>query len=142
MPALPEPLHADGAPAAVGPYSHAVRAGGLLFCSGQVGFVPETGQFVSDDVPGQTQQVFANVRAVLAAAGLTLRDVAKTTVFLADMADFEAMNAVYAEAFGDHRPARSTVAAKGLPKGARVEIEVTALLRDGPGQPRRAADAA
>lgn len=124
-------LHAENAPAAVGPYSHAVRAGGFLFCSGQVGFVPETGAFASDDVPGQTRQVFANIRAVLAAAGLTLADVAKTTVFLADMADFEAMNAVYAEAFGDHRPARSTVAAKGLPKGALVEIEVTALLRDG-----------
>lgn len=124
-------LHAENAPAAVGPYSHAVAAGGFLFCSGQVGFVPETGQFASDDVPGQTRQVFANIRAVLGAAGLTLADVAKTTVFLADMADFEAMNAVYADAFGSHRPARSTVAAKGLPKGALVEIEVTAVLRDG-----------
>lgn len=126
------PITAPGAPAAVGPYSHAVRAGGFLFCSGQVGFVPETGQFVSSDVTEQTVQVFANVRAVLAAAGLTLADVAKTTVFLADMADFEAMNAVYADAFGTHRPARSTVAAAGLPRGARVEIEVTARLRDAP----------
>ena len=121
-------VSAPDAPAAVGPYSHAVRAGGFLFCSGQVGFDPATGQFVSDDVAGQARQVFVNVRAVLAAAGLTLADVAKTTVFLADMADFEAMNAVYADAFGEHRPARSTVAAAGLPRGARVEIEVTALL--------------
>lgn len=123
-------LHAKNAPAAVGPYSHAVRAGGFLFCSGQVGFVPETGEFASQDVAVQTRQALDNVRAVLAAAGLTLDDVAKTTVFLADMADFEAMNAVYAEAFRDHRPARSTVAALGLPRGARVEVEVTALLRD------------
>lgn len=126
-------LHAENAPAAVGPYSHAVRAGGFLFCSGQVGFEPATGQFASTDVAGQTRQALANVRAVLAAAGLALADVAKTTVFLTDMADFEAMNAVYAEAFGDHRPARSTVAVRGLPRGARVEVEVTALLRDGAG---------
>lgn len=124
-------LHAENAPAAVGPYSHAVKAGPFLFCSGQVGFVPATGQFAEGGVAEQTVQVFANVRAVLDAAGLGLTDVAKTTVFLADMADFEAVNAVYADAFGSHRPARSTVAAKGLPKGALVEIEVTALLRDG-----------
>lgn len=123
-------LTAPDAPAAVGPYSHAVRAGGFLFCSGQVGFDPATGEFVEGGVPEQTAQVFRNIRSVLAAAGLELADVVKTTVFLADMADFQAMNAVYAEAFGDWRPARSTVAAAGLPRGARVEVEVVARLRD------------
>ena len=123
-------VSASGAPAAVGPYSHAVRAGGFLFCSGQVGFDPATGEFVAGGVAEQTAQVFRNVRAVLAAAGLDLSDVVKTTVFLADMVDFQTMNEVYAEAFGDHRPARSTVAAAGLPRGARVEVEVTAQLRD------------
>ena len=123
-------LSAPGAPAAVGPYSHAVRAGGLLFCSGQVALDAETGALVGGDVAAQTEKVFANVRAVLAAAGLTLADVAKTTVYLRTMNDFAAMNAVYAEAFGEHRPARSTVAVAGLPVGARVEIEVTALLAE------------
>ena len=123
-------LSAPGAPAAVGPYSHAVRAGGFLFCSGQVALDAETGAVVGGDVAAQTEKVFANVRAVLAAAGLTLADVAKTTVYLQTMDDFAAMNAVYAEAFGEHRPARSTVAVAGLPVGARVEIEVTALLAE------------
>ena len=119
-------LRADGAPAAVGPYSHAVRTGGLLFCSGQVALDPETDAFVGGDVAAQTRQAFANVRAVLAAAGAGLDAVVKTTVFLQTMDDFGAMNAVYADAFGDHRPARSTVAVAGLPLGALVEIEVVA----------------
>ena len=119
-------LTAPGAPAAVGPYGHAVRVGGLLFCSGQVALDPEAGVLVGDDVAAQTAQVFANVRAVLAAAGASLEDVVKATVFLATMDDFQAMNAVYADAFGDHRPARSTVAVAGLPLGALVEIEVIA----------------
>jgi 2-iminobutanoate/2-iminopropanoate deaminase len=119
-------LSAPGAPGAVGPYSHAVRAGGFLFCSGQVALDPHTAALVGDDVAAQTRQVFANIRAVLGAAGLALGDVVKTTVFLSTMDDFAAMNAVYAEAFGDHRPARSTVAVLGLPVGARVEIEVVA----------------
>jgi 2-iminobutanoate/2-iminopropanoate deaminase len=119
-------LSAPDAPAAVGPYSHAVRTGGLLFCSGQVALDPERGQLVGEDVASQTRQVFANVRAVLAAAGVELGAVVKTTVFLASMDDFGAMNAVYAEAFGDHRPARSTIAVAGLPVGALVEIEVIA----------------
>ena len=117
---------ADGAPGAVGPYSHAVRTGGLLFCSGQVALDPEAGVLVGDDVAEQTAQVFRNVRAVLAAAGATLSDVVKTTVFLDTMDDFQAMNAVYAEAFGGHRPARSAVAVETLPLGALVEIEVVA----------------
>ncbi|MEM1117950.1 MAG: Rid family detoxifying hydrolase [Bacteroidota bacterium] len=121
-------LNAPGAPAAVGPYSHAVRAGGLLFCSGQVALDPETNTFLDGDVTAQTRLVFANIRAVLAEAGVGLGDVVKATVFLQTMDDFAAMNAVYAEAFGDHRPARSTVAVVGLPVGARVEIEVIAAL--------------
>ena len=119
-------LRADGAPAAVGPYSHAVRTGGLLFCSGQVALDPETDAFVGGDVAAQTRQAFANVRAVLAAAGVGLDAVVKTTVFLQTMDDFQAMNAVYAQAFGEHRPARSTVAVAGLPLGALVEVEVIA----------------
>ncbi|WP_420456340.1 Rid family detoxifying hydrolase [Rubrivirga sp.] len=117
-------LSAPGAPAAVGPYSHAVRTGGLLFCSGQVAL--KDGALVGDDVAAQTEQVFQNVRAVLSEAGLTLGDVVKTTVYLDTMDDFQAMNAVYADAFGNHRPARSTVAVAGLPVGALVEIEVIA----------------
>lgn len=119
-------VSAPGAPAAVGPYSHAVRVGGLLFCSGQVALSPTEGVLVSDDVAAQTEQVFRNIRAVLATAGVGLGDVVKTTVYLDTMDDFKAMNAVYAEAFGDHRPARSTVAVDALPVGALVEIEVIA----------------
>jgi 2-iminobutanoate/2-iminopropanoate deaminase len=119
-------LSAQGAPAAVGPYSHAVRAGGFLFCSGQVALDPDAGVLVGDDVAAQTVQVFKNIRAVLASAGLALSDVVKTTVFLSTMDDFAVMNAVYAESFGDHRPARSTVAVLGLPVGAMVEIEIVA----------------
>ena len=119
-------LTAPGAPAAVGPYSHAVRAGGLLFCSGQVALDPQTNALVGDDAAGQARQVFANVRAVLEAAGLGLADVVKTTVLLASMDDYGAVNGVYAEAFGDHRPARSAFATGGLPLGALVEVEVIA----------------
>ena len=119
-------VSAPGAPAAVGPYSHAVRTGGLLFCSGQVALDPETNAFLQGSVTEQTRQVFANIRAVLAEAGTDLGRVVKATVFLADMDDFAAVNTVYAEAFGEHRPARSTVAVRGLPVGARVEIEVIA----------------
>jgi len=124
-----EPVLAPGAPAAVGPYSAAIRAGGFVFCSGQTPLDPATGQLVEGDLGDQTRQVFANITAVLDAAGLGLADVAKATVFLTTMDDFAAMNAVYAEAFGSHRPARSTVAVAGLPLGARVEIEVIALDR-------------
>ncbi|OZC04125.1 RidA family protein [Rubricoccus marinus] len=124
-------LSASGAPAAVGPYSHAVRANGLLFCSGQVALDPEKGVLVGEDVATQTHQVFANIRAVLGEAGLTLSDVAKTTVYLQTMDDFGTMNGIYAEHFGDHKPARSTVAVAGLPVGALVEIEVLAVLKEG-----------
>lgn len=120
---------APDAPAAVGPYSAAVRAGGFVFCSGQTPLDPTTGRLVEGDLADQTRRVFDNITAVLAAAGLTLADVVKATVFLTTMDDFAAMNAVYADAFGEHRPARSTVAVAGLPVGARVEIEVVALDR-------------
>ena len=117
------------APRAIGPYSQATRAGGLLFTAGQVGFDPATGELVDGGISEQTERVLQNVRAILQAAGLELRDVVKTTVFLVDMADFAAMNAEYARAFGEHRPARSTVAVAALPRGARVEIEAVASDR-------------
>jgi 2-iminobutanoate/2-iminopropanoate deaminase len=117
------------APRAIGPYSQATRAGGLLFTAGQVGFDPATGELVDGGISEQTERVLQNVRAILQAAGLDLGDVVKTTVFLVDMADFAAMNTEYARAFGEHRPARSTVAVAALPRGARVEIEAVASDR-------------
>lgn len=115
----------DRAPGAVGPYSQAVRVGGMIYTAGQVGLDPAQGKLV-EGVEAQTRQVFANLAAVLE-AGSSLGQVVKTTVFLADMADFQVMNGVYAEAMGEHRPARSTVEAAALPLGARVEIEAVAL---------------
>ena len=116
------------APRAIGPYSQATRANGLLFTAGQVGFDPATGELVDGGIAEQTERVLENVRAILEAEGLNMASVVKTTVFLVDMADFAAMNSVYASAFGDHRPARSTVAVAALPRGARVEIEAVAVL--------------
>jgi 2-iminobutanoate/2-iminopropanoate deaminase len=125
-----EQVHTIAAPAAIGPYSQAIAAGGFLFASGQIALDPLTGELVADGVEGQTRQVLANLAAVLAAAGLTFGDVVKTTIFLIDMADFAAVNTVYAELFGDGiPPARSTVAVAALPRGARVEIDAIALLR-------------
>ncbi|MCP5521896.1 MAG: RidA family protein [Verrucomicrobiales bacterium] len=115
------------APAAVGPYSQAVKAGGFVFCAGQIPLDPVTGELVAGDVTAQTERVLQNVKAVLAAAGSSLEQVVKTTVFLQDLGDFAAMNAVYARFLPNHPPARSTIQVAGLPKGARVEIEVTAL---------------
>jgi 2-iminobutanoate/2-iminopropanoate deaminase len=116
------------APRAIGPYSQATRANGFLFTAGQVGFDPATGELVDGGIGEQTERVLANLGAILRAAGLELSSVVKTTVFLVDMADFARMNEVYAQAFGDHRPARSTVAVAALPRGARVEIEAVAVL--------------
>lgn len=116
------------APRAIGPYSQAVRANGFLFTAGQVGFDPTTGELVDGGITEQTERVLQNIRAILEAAGLDLASVVKTTVYLVDMAEFTAMNAVYADAFGEHRPARSTVAVAALPRGARVEIDATAVL--------------
>ena len=119
-------LHSDNAPAAIGPYSQAIRVGGLVFCSGQIPIDPKTGAFAEGGIEGQTRQSLTNVKNVLAAAGLTMQNVIKTTVFMADMADFAKMNGVYAEFFTEPYPARSAVAVKSLPKGALVEIEVIA----------------
>lgn len=121
-------VHTDQAPAAIGPYSQAVRAGQFVFTAGQIGLDPTTGQLVADDVAAQTRQVMANLAAVLAAAGSNLGQVVKTTIFLTDMADFAAVNAVYGEFFPAEPPARSTVAVAALPRGARVEIEAIALV--------------
>ena len=123
-------LTTAGAPAAIGPYSQAIVAGQLLFCSGQIPLDPVTGQIVEGDVGAQTRRVLENVRAILVAADTTFDDVVKTTVFLADMNDFAAMNAVYAEYFTAPAPARSTVQAARLPRDARVEIEIIALLKE------------
>ena len=120
-------ITAPQAPAAIGPYSHAIHAGSFVFCSGQIPLDPKTGKLVDGDIEPQTQQVFANVRAVLAAAGLSLKDVAKSTVYLKDMADSPRMNALYEAAFAPHKPARTTIQAAKLPLDCRVEIEVIAL---------------
>jgi len=119
-------VNTDKAPPAVGPYAQAVEAGGLVFCSGQIGLDPLTGAMAGDTVVDQTRQVLKNLFAVLAATGLDPDDVAKTTVYLRNMGDFAAMNEVYAQAFGDHRPARATVEVSALPKGALVEIDCVA----------------
>lgn len=116
------------APQAIGSYSVAIRSGNLVFASGQIGLDPTTGELVSGGVEAQTRQALTNLRHVLEAAGSGLHAVVKTTVFLRNMADFPAMNAVYAEFFPENPPARSTVAVAGLPKEALVEIEAIALL--------------
>lgn len=122
------PVHTDRAPGALGPYSQAIVADGWIFASGQIPIDPETGSLVEGDVGVQADRVLRNLDAVLTAAGGSLRTVAKTTVFLSDMALFAEMNAVYESHFGDHRPARATVAVAGLPKGVDVEIEVIARV--------------
>ena len=129
-----QPITTENAPAAIGPYSQAIRFGNMLFCSGQIPLDPLTGEVVTGDISVQTERVMANIAAVLAAAGAGFDDVIKTTVFLVDMADFAAMNGVYARSFDSHKPARSTVAVNSLPRGVRVEIEVLAALREPAGQ--------
>jgi 2-iminobutanoate/2-iminopropanoate deaminase len=123
------PIATPNAPAAIGPYSQAISAGGLLFCSGQLGLDPATGDFAGAGVEAQAERSMTNLRNVLDAAGCTFEDVVKTTIFLADMADFAAVNAVYGRFVSDPPPARSTVAVAALPKGGRVEIEAIARLR-------------
>ena len=132
---MKSPLHVEDAPKAIGPYSQAqvLRLHGgqrMVFTSGQVGIDPDTGDLVEGGVREQTARVLANLTAVLRGAGLTLADVVKTTVYLTDMADFAAMNEVYGAAFGAAPPARTTIAAAGLPKAAKVEIDCVALGRD------------
>ena len=119
-------IHTDRAPAAIGPYSQAVQAGNLLFVSGQIPVDPATGVFAGEDITTQTRQSLTNVKAILEEAGYALSDVVKATVLLADMGDFAAMNAVYAEFFTSDCPARAAFAVKELPRGAKVEIEVIA----------------
>lgn len=121
-------LHTDQAPAAIGPYSQAVSVGGFLFTSGQIGLDPNSGEMVSGGFEAQARQVLANLQAVLEAAGCSFSDVVKSTIYVADMADFGRLNTLYGTAMGDHRPARSTVQAAGLPKGALVEIDLIAKL--------------
>ena len=125
-----ERIETDRAPAAIGPYSQAIGAGDLLYTAGQIPLDPATMSMVGGDVTEQTEQVLRNLAAVLEAGESGLDRVVKTTVFLADMGDFAAMNEVYARHFGDHRPARSAVEAAALPKGALVEIEAVAVRGD------------
>jgi 2-iminobutanoate/2-iminopropanoate deaminase len=123
-----EIIATDKAPAAIGPYSQAVRVGDFVFTAGQIPLNPATGQLVAGGIEDQTRQVLTNLSAVLAGAGTSLGNAVKTTVFLTDMGEFKAMNAVYAEFFAGSPPARSTVQVAALPLGARVEIEVVALV--------------
>lgn len=116
-----------GAPKAVGPYSPAVKVGNTYYLSGQVGLNPESGKLVEGGITAQTEQVLKNVSTVLASLGLSLSNIAKSTIFLTDMGNFQTVNTLYESAFGDHKPARSTVQVSALPLGAIVEIEVIAI---------------
>ena len=125
---MKEIVSTDKAPGAIGPYSQAIKAGGMIFCSGQIPIDPASGNIVSEDVTEQTEQVLKNLSEVLSAGGAGLGDVVKTTVFLADMNDFQAMNEVYARHFSDNKPARATVQAARLPRDVKVEIECIAVV--------------
>ena len=127
---MKEIIVTDRAPRAIGPYSQAVRAGNLIFASGQIPIDPARGEFVAGGIAEQTEQVLRNLRSVFEAAGVGLNQVIKTTVFLADMDDFTAMNEVYGRFFGEQPPARATVQAARLPRDARVEIEAIAVSND------------
>jgi 2-iminobutanoate/2-iminopropanoate deaminase len=116
-----------GAPKAVGPYSPAVKVGNIYYLSGQVGLNPESGKLVEGGIAAQTEQVIRNVSAVLASLKLNLNNIAKSTIFLTDMGDFQTVNSIYGSAFGNHKPARSTIQVAALPLGAMVEIEVLAV---------------
>ena len=119
-------VHSDHAPKAVGPYSQAVVHAGLLYCSGQIGLLPETGKMVADDVESQARQVMQNLTAVLSEAGAECGDILKVNIFLTDMSDFPKVNEIYAAWLGEHRPARATVAVAALPLAARVEMDLVA----------------
>lgn len=119
-------IQTDKAPAAIGPYSQAIEVGNLVFCSGQIPIDPATGEFVEGGIEAQAHQSLTNVRNLLEAAGTSINKVVKTTVFLADMADFATVNGIYAQYFSEPYPARSAVAVKTLPKGALIEVEVIA----------------
>lgn len=121
-------IQSPAAPAPVAAYSQAIASGELLFCSGQIAIDPQTGQMVEGGIEAETERVLENLKAVLAAAGATLADVVKTTVYLADFSEFQAMNAVYVRAFPTEPPARATVGVSALPRGAKVELEAIARL--------------
>ena len=125
---MKEIISTENAPGAIGPYSQAIKTGNMVFCSGQIPLDAKTGEFVSDKIAEQTEQVLKNLTAVLEAAGSNLNNVVKTTVFLSDMNDFAAMNEVYAKFFSENKPARATVQAARLPRDARVEIDCIALI--------------
>ena len=120
----------DQAPAAIGPYSQAVKAAGLLFCSGQIPLDPVSGELISGDIRLETERVMENLRGVLAAAGCGFEQVVRTTIYLVDMDDFPAVNEVYGRYFSAEKPARATVAVAALPKGARVEIDAVAVAQN------------
>lgn len=125
-----EIINTSNAPGAIGPYSQAMKVscGNMIFTAGQIPLDPATGQMVEGDIKTQTRRVLENVKALLEAAGASLQDVAKTTVFMSDLGEFQAMNEVYGEYFASHPPARSTVEVKALPRGAKVEIETVAVI--------------
>ena len=126
---MPVKIETPNAPAAIGPYSQAVKANGFLFTSGQIPIEPQSGTIVAVDISGQTRQVMANLAAILAAEGLEFEHVVKTTIFLVDLADFARVSEIYGSYFEKDPPARSTVQVSALPKGAKVEIEAVAALR-------------
>ena len=128
------------APAAVGPYSQAVRVGSTIYCAGQIPLDPKSGQIISGDISAQTRRVLDNITAVLKAEGLTLQNIVKTTIFLTDLADFQTVNEVYASYFKQAPPARSTVQVPALPKGARIEIEAIAVAAEGEGSSNQVAE--
>ena len=125
-----EVIHTDKAPKAIGPYSQAIRVGGFIHTAGQVALDPVTGQLVEGGIEAQTRQALQNLSHVLEAAGSSLRHVVKTTVFMKDIGEFAQMNTLYGEMFGEHKPARSTVQVAALPRGAAVEIECVAVVKE------------
>jgi len=128
---MKERVHTAGAPAAIGPYSQAVKVGDWIFCSGQIGLEPGSGQLVGGGIAAETDRVLANLAAVLATAGSGLNEVVRTTIYLVDLADFARVNEIYAAHFDAPFPARSTVGVASLPRGARIEIDVIATVKSG-----------
>lgn len=121
-------IHSERAPAAIGPYSQAIACGSLVFCSGQIALDPQSGQLVAGGVEAETRQVLANLEAVLVAAGASMKDVVKTTIYVVDLGDFQKVNAIYAEHFSAVAPARATVQVARLPRDARIEIDAIAVV--------------
>jgi 2-iminobutanoate/2-iminopropanoate deaminase len=124
-------ISTSDAPAAIGPYSQAIRSGNFIFCSGQIPLDPKSGEMVADDIGAQTRRVLDNVSGLLKSEGLSLGDVVKTTIFLTDLGNFQIVNEIYGSYFNNQPPARSTVQVSALPKGAKIEIEVIARANDG-----------